>query len=294
MFEPMPKHTRKKFVRDESLSGRLQIAEGDIALLKSISDFRFMNTKQIAALHHRGLRNLQRRLADLFHEKYLERPRWQKTSNLTTGDMVYSLGEQGVEFLFGDQNEERKEKLRQVKYDHETTFPHISHQLMISEFRATLTLALETFSIKATLSRWEQGRNLKNLLAPRGGKPELEPDAFFSIDTEKGRLNFFLEADRGSEGSLKFLDKMKTYWKWHETKFCEKTLGIARFRVLTITPDATREKLLRRTTKEADPLHEGKLMFLFASEKEFSLAKPEGILAPVWMSPKDEEKRALI
>ncbi len=289
----MPKHTRKKFVRDESTSGRLRIAPSDAALLKSVADYRFMNTEQIAALHHRGLRNFQRRLADLFHEGYLERPKQQKSSHLTTEDMVYGLGSQGVEFLFGD-TEERREKLRQVQFDRENTYPHISHELMISQFRATLSLALEKSPVKATLSRWEQGRNLKKLLAPRGKKPELEPDAFFTIDTEKGRLNFFLEADRGTEGSLKFLDKMKTYWKWHDTKFCEEKLGIARFRVLTITPSATRAELLRRTTKRADPVKEGKLMFLFACEKEFSLAKPESVLAAAWKSPKDDEKCVLI
>jgi hypothetical protein len=289
----MPKHTRKKFVRGEATSGRLQIVASDAALLKSVADFRFMNTEQIAALHHRGLRNLQRRLSDLFHEGYLERPRQQKTSHLTTEAMVYSLGSEGVEFLFGD-GEERREKLRQVQYDFDSAYRHISHELMISQFRATLTLALETFSIKSTLSRWEQGRHLKLLLAPRGGKPELEPDAFFSIDTEKGRLNFFLEADRGSEWSGKVLSKMKTYWKWHDTKFCENKLGIARFRVLTITPDVARAELLRRTTKTADPLHEGKTMFLFASETEFPLAQPESVLAPMWKSPKDNTGRALI
>jgi Replication-relaxation len=162
----MPKHARKKFVREGATSGRLQIVASDAALLQSVADFRFMNTEQIAALHHRGLRNLQRRLSDLFHEGYLERPRWQKNSHLTTEAMVYSLGSEGVDFLYGD-GEERREKLRQVQYDFESAYRHISHELMISQFRATLMLALETSPVKSSLSRWEQGRHLKLLLAPR-------------------------------------------------------------------------------------------------------------------------------
>ena len=69
----MPKHIRKLFVRGEPTSGRLQIQPLDLAMLRDIAEYRLMNSEQLGALHHRGLRNFQRRLADLYHEGYLER-----------------------------------------------------------------------------------------------------------------------------------------------------------------------------------------------------------------------------
>ncbi|MCL5114153.1 MAG: replication-relaxation family protein [Patescibacteria group bacterium] len=285
----MPKHSRKKFVRAGGQPGRLRLVPSDAALLSDLASYRFMNTEQIATLRHRGLRNLQRRLADLFHVGFVERPRQQLSTRLMSGHMVYGLGRKGAEFLF-EGEAERREYLRRVRLDQETAFPYIAHALMISQFRSELALALEKAGGKATLSRWAQGYELKELLDRTG----LVPDAFFSIDTPKGRLNFFLEADRSTMTRERVLAKMKTYWKWQQARAFEKKLGVSRFRVLTLTVSEERKENLRWMAKGADPLREGKRMFMFACEKQFSLSRPESVLAPVWLSPKDDEKLALV
>ncbi len=287
----MPKHSKEKFVRDESSSGRLQIQPLDLALLRDISEYRLLNTEQIASLHHRGLRNLQRRLYKLFHAGYLSRPKQQETQLLFSGSMVYGIGAKAVELLYA--GAERRELLAQIHIDEKTTIPHISHTLMISQFRALVSLALEKHE-QISLTRWEDAHALKQSLAPRGGKTDLVPDGFFSITTPKGRLNFFLEADRASEWKGTFLEKMKIYRQWFHAESCKEKLGIVKFQVLTITEDAKRRDILRKITKQADPKKEGSLIFLFATESEFSLAHPESLFAPVWLSPKDEEKRTLI
>ena len=287
----MPKHAKEKFVRDESASGRLQIQPHDLAILKDVAEFRLMNTEQIALLHHRGLRNLQRRLAKFFHAGYLSRPKQQETQLLFSGSMVYGIGAKSVEVLYT--GAERRELLAQIRIDEKTTLPHISHTLMISQFRALVSLALEKHESIA-LTRWEDAHALKQLLAPRGGKTDLVPDGFFSITTPKGRLNFFLEADLSSEWKGTFLEKMKIYRQWFHSEACKEKLGVSKFQVLTVTEDAKRRDILRKITKQADPKKEGSLIFLFAAKKEFSLAHPASLFAPVWLSPKDEEKRTLI
>lgn len=287
----MPKHTLKKFIRDESASGRLQIQPPDLAILRDVAEYRIMNTEQIASLHHRGLRNLQRRLSLLFHAGYLERLSPQKTQLLLNGSMVYGLGAEAVGLLYA--GAERREKLAQVRTDKATTLPHISHTLMISQFRALASVAFESRE-HGSLVRWEDARSLKLLLSPRGGRTELVPDGFFTIETPKGRLNFFLEADRANEWKGTFLEKMKIYWKWYHARSCEEKLGIVKFQVLTITEDEGRRDILRNITKQADPKKEGSLIFLFAKENEFSLAHPKSLFAPVWLSPKDKEVRTLI
>jgi hypothetical protein len=287
----MPKHIYKKFVRSPDKGGRLRIQPSDVALLRDLSEYRFLNTEQVLALRHRGLRNLQRRLHDLYHAGYLDRPSQQNISALPKGHIVYGLGVKGAELLF-ENREERAEKLRQVKLNRETAFPYIAHALMISQFRATLTLACEKEQAKIT--RWRQGTELKSDLKIRGEGPELVPDAFFTIEKGGGRWHFFLEADRSTMTLDRFLEKLKTYWEWWRTEKYKERLGISRFRALTITISEERKENLRRTAKNADPRKQGSNMFLFLSETEYSLEKPEAVLSPVWLSPKDEVKHFIL
>jgi hypothetical protein len=291
----MPKHRRNLFERDAAASsGRLaiQLAPLDLAMLKDVSDYRLMNSAQIGYLHHRGLRNFQRRLADLFREGYLERPVQQMSHDLTTGHMVYALGRRGVEMLY--EGAERREKLHQVNIDKATTQPHIAHTLMISQFRALVNLAFEDKRHGISLTAWEDAHELKKILAPKYDRAELVPDGFFSLACPKGTLNFFLEADRASEWKERFLDKMKIYRKWFNMGWCEDKLGFVKFQVLTITEDERRKEILRQITKQASADGKGSLMFLFACEKSFSLAEPESLLAPAWLSPKDDAQRYLV
>ncbi len=289
----MPKHTSKKFVRSPDNGGRLRIQPSDVALLRDLSEYRFLNTEQVLALHHRGLRNLQRRLHDLYHAGYLERPPQQNISALPKGHIVYGLGAKGAELLY-ENREERAEKLRQVKLNRETTFPYIAHALMISQFRAALTLAAEKTGGKMKVARWRQGFELKNYLKLRGGTPELMPDAFFAIEQGDRRWNLFLETDRSTMTLDRFLVKLKTYWKWWWEEKYKEQLGISHFRVLTITISEERKENLLRVAKNADPRRQGSNMFLFISEKEFSLKKPEAVLSPVWLSPRDGLKHSFL
>jgi len=244
-------------------------------------------------VHNRGLRNLQRRLHNLYHSGYLDRPPQQNISALAKRHIVYSLGEKGAEFLYAD-GEERVEKLRQVKLNRETSFPYIAHSLMISQFRATLTLALREHSTHPNIERWIQGYELKDALTLRGQSPELVPDSFFTIEREDGRWNFFLEADRSTMTLDRFVSKLKIYWKWWKEEKYKDHLNVSRFRVLTITASEERKKNLLRVAKNADPRKQGSGMFLFLSETGYSLEKTDTLLAPVWLSPKDETKHSLL
>jgi hypothetical protein len=288
----MPKQKRKKFVRGRVQSGRLRIQPLDLALLNDLAEFRFLNTDQIAALHHRGLRNLQRRLSDLYHEGYIDRPRYQYVSHLHTAHMVYGLGVKAAELLFTDK-EEREEKLKQIENNRTTTFPYIAHALMISQFHTALRLAAEKSNGKMELTRWYQGRELYKILKLRGEQTELVPDAMATLKHEGGGYWFFLEADRSSMPNDKVLEKFKIYWQWKREKRYAERLGITRFRVLTITISDKRKENLRLAAKEADDRKQGSNMFLFLSEKEYSLKNPEALFSPVWLSPKDDNRHSL-
>ena len=84
----------------------------------------------------------------------------------------------------------------------------------------------------------------------------------------------------------KFLSKLRSYWRHNREERFKISLGITHFRVLTITPNERRAENLRRLAKEADDKREGSPMYLFLSETQYSLTKPDGVLAPIWASPK--------
>ena len=87
---------------------------------------------------------------------------------------------------------------------------------------------------------------------------------------------------------------MKAYWDWWRERTYNDHLGIAKFRILTITDTEGRRDNLRITTKDADARRSGSGLFLLACEKDYSLEKPEAVLQPIWQSPKDDAKHSLL
>ena len=269
----------------------LQLQPRDIALLRDVADFRFLNTEQVLALHPGGKRNLSRRLASLFQHGYLDRPESQSSARLTSAHIVYSLGRKGAELLSKDA-QERQGIYRRVR-EAEQTLPLMAHALMISQFRVCLTLAVKAHGAK--LTRFTQGYDLKDMLKyVHGENPSLVPDTFFTIEDKDDVINFFLEADRGTMKTERFVDKLKTYWSWKYDERLKDKLGLARFRVLTITPSERRSDSLRIAGKGGDPAGTGSPMFLFAPETQYSLSEPKKILEQIWKSPKDDTLHTIL
>lgn len=280
----MPLHHHKKFERSKEPPAEFRIQPRDHEILRDVADYRFLSTEQILALYPTSGRNVRQRLQNLYHAGFLERPEAQKAFlHLSNHSLIYSLGEKGAELL------ERKDFVK----NKEVGFPYLAHAMMVSRFRTTLTLALRNHPSRPKIEHWLQGYDLKDELAVRGARPELVPDAFFTIRSERGALDFFLEADQSTMDGKRMLSKMKIYWKWWRTERHEKTLGVKNFRVLTITKSEERAANLCRVTKNADERRTGSNMFLFLAETQYSLAKPDAVLSPIWASPKGE-KHALL
>src|SRR3989338_9012931 len=286
----MSKPRLKQFERAE-VADPLKLQPRDIALLRNVGEFRFLNTEQVLALHEGSRRNLMERLSRLYHHGFLDRPDSQTSARLTSSHMVYSLGRKGAEQLSKD-TEEREGIYRRLR-ENERTLPLMAHSLMISQFRVCLTLAAKTHGVKIT--RFTQGYDLKEMLRDvHGENPSLVPDAFFTLEEKGDVINFFLEADRGTMKTERFVEKLKTYWSWRSDERLKKKLRLARFRVLTIAPSERRSDSLRNAGKGGDPRGEGSLMFLFTSETRFSLSQPKKILEPIWKSPKDETPHTIL
>jgi len=138
-----------------------------------------------------------------------------------------------------------------------------------------------------------QGNDLKVLLRHRGENPPLVADAYFVLETSEYKHPCFLEADRATMTEERFTNKLRMYWRHNREERFQPTLGVAHFRVLTITPNETRAENLCRAAKEADDRKTGSNLFLFLAETQYSLAKPEAVLSPIWASPKGDKHGVL-
>ena len=286
----MSKPSSKLFQRLE-VADPLKLQPRDITLLRDVADFRFLNTEQVLALHEGSRRNLMERLSRLYHHGYLDRPVSQSSARLTSSHMVYSLGRKGAEQLSKDA-EEREGIYRRLR-ENERTLPLMAHSLMISQFRVCLTLAVKAHGAKIT--RFTQGYDLKDMLRDvHGENPSLVPDAFFTLEDKDDVINFFLEADRGTMKTERFVDKLKTYWSWRSDERLKEKLRLTHFRVLTIAPSERRSDSLRNAGKGGDPRGDGSLMFLFASEMRYNIITPKAILQAIWKSPKDDSPHSIL
>jgi len=282
----------KKFRREKSAFPALQIQERDVQILNSLADYRFLTTSHILALHSGGERNLQRRLQKLFHAGFIDRPPRQISYHRPQGDMVYALGNRGVDLLAERLNMERG-KVNWTTKNREAKDRYIQHALMISNFRTVLTLALNN-PLEGVIKDWRQSRELKDYVRIDQQKVAIVPDAFFTVEDAKSRMHFFLEADQSTMTRGRFLKKMKAYWNWWKEGGHQKKLGIKSFRVLVLCKSEKRKESLRRITKEADDKKQGSLMFWFVSEDKFALAEPESVLRSIWQTPKDDAWHSLL
>ncbi len=284
---------RRKFVRNGA-APPLVLTPRDLGILRDVSEYRFLNTEQLLSLHEGSRRNLTERLSRLYQHGYLDRPEIQKAARLSSSHLFYSLGRKGAAALAEDAAG-REEFLRQIR-EIQKSLPLIAHAAMIAQFRVCLTLALKNRP-DVKLVRWLQGSDLKAALASGGKNPELVPDAFFILEDshkEFPKLSFFLEADRGTMREARFVKKLQTYWQWRGNKRCEASLGITRFRVLTITENDRHSENLRRAAKDADDRKQGSLMYLFAPETRYDVRQPEAIFETIWKSPKDGDPHSII
>ncbi len=278
----MPKHKLKKFERSKE-APNFRITETDLKILQDLADYRFLDTRQLLALHSQvSERTMQRRLQLLYHAKLLERPVQQFSYFQPSNYIIYSLGKKGTKLVFSDRRIENNwtEKNNRIK-------PFfLLHSMMISNFRVVLNLALKEIE-GLKLTNWQED-GLLDRVQVDGKRLPIAPDGFFTLETERHYFHYFLEADRSTMTLDRFLNKAKAYWRWWQVEGHERKFNINHFRVLTITISEDRKNNLRKITKKADSRNVGSEMFLFACEKSYNLEKPELIMKDIWQSPKDE------
>lgn len=292
---------QKRLPRFRRLPGqfKIRLTERDLEILGLVYDYRFASSAHIRALIPGSDKWITERLQKLFHEGYLDRPREQGAHAFgKTNFFVYGLGREGARALAEARGIDFK-KIEWTAKNREAKQRYIWHTLMIANFRATLTLALKN-KPGFKLMFWKQDSELKDKFTVSGEGSRQSwfvvfPDALFALEDKEGKKRYFcLEADRSTMQGTRYLRKLRGYWHFWQKRRHKSIYGIGNFRVLTLTMSERRAQNLRKVAKLADDERRGSGMFWFSCEKRFDLAKPGGILAPVWESPADSKNHHLL
>jgi len=165
----------------------------------------------------------------------------------------------------------------------------LEHQLMVSDFRCAIHLALrETTDIE--LVTWQQGRDSwfrVSVPSPRRRVARVAPDAYFALRQGEEVRHFFLEADRSSEEHRRLITKYIGYW-WHlqDRRFAATRGGPLRVNVLFVTTGERRManmiETLRQMPKPNRAGHGGKGAFRFCLARDVTIDDPLWIFRSIW------------
>ena len=197
----MPKQEFKKFERSKT-PPKFRIGDIDLKILQDLGDYRFLDARQILALHQEAnARTLKRRLQLLFHAGFLDRPSQQFSYIQPSSHIIYALGRKGAKLIFSD----RRAEANWTKTNKSAKPLFLQHALMVSSFRIVLSLALKGLKQSKLLS-WQE-ENLSDKVYFEGERLPVSPDAFFTIEDKDDLLHYFLEADRSTMRQKRFLKK---------------------------------------------------------------------------------------
>lgn len=274
-----------------------KIQPRDIEILKAIHSYRILTTSQIASLFFGTKKRAERRLRKLYDAELIDRI--FRPVVMGTAEIIYILDSLGISVLSQKTGMDRGEISDSQQRARKLKSLFLDHFIDINQFRVALTLASASNSCE--LLFWKYENELKNrskegvLIADKVRDPEnpgrtipVAPDAFFGLQTPKGKAYFFLEIDRATMSNSRFKRKMTGYARYWLDKVYEEKWGYKSFRVLTTT---TRNRLpnLLETTGQ---IREKQLLPMFCFTDRENITQ-EKLLSEIWRAPNDEKAMLL-
>jgi hypothetical protein len=211
-----------KFSRAPEAVASKRLTERGLELIATIARYRFITTSDLIRLVGGNEDVTYRHLQQLYHQDLISRMALPKNGGY--GEFFYfldnaaALRELALRSDFNGslfdwkQIKANREKYREAKTDGVGHFLFITHELMISQFRADLEIGCRESGGRVKLAKWLQGSETWDFV--QGGKrlPH-RPDAFFSLHFPSAlegqqRSNFFYEADRGTSNLTRFKEKL--------------------------------------------------------------------------------------
>lgn len=289
---------RRLFKRLETNLPPLRLTERDIRILRLVQEYRFLTMPQLHALLSGSQRYLTERLSRLYHHGYVDRPKQQLALRIFGHrHVIYALAQDGAQFLASYFENPDLLRTRWTANNQAVQAPQFVHQLMISQFRACLTLACR-MRADVSLTNWETPDVSLTRYAMDGRRVAVKPDAYFVLtlraDDGEHEAHFFLECDRGTMTHQDIQRKLAAYWRMRTERRLVADWVPHAYRVLTVSSSLERAANLVRVGKGADSRHTGSLLFYFCSEEDYSLDWPERLFGEIWRSPADTKHHRLL
>jgi hypothetical protein len=225
-----------------------QMSERDITILRRVSDLRFVSGGQLARLHFAGdsdpaanARAARRALLRLTRLDCLERlPRRVGGVRAGSAGFVYRLGLAGQR-LAEDRGWQPKRRGRRSQIPG-TLF--LSHALQVAELHTLLTESdrsgrLELLELSAEPACWRSYGGAHTQRAET-----LKPDSYVRLGAGEYEDSYFIEVDRGTEGSRALEGQLKRYLAYQASGIEQAERGVFP-RTLWLAPDAGRADAIR-------------------------------------------------
>jgi hypothetical protein len=274
----------------------LALTPRDLAILRTVQAYRLASSDQIQALTDGSNQGILRRLQKLFHAGLLDRVIRRSSDSHENTRMVYAMTNRGVKVL---QKEGLMGELTKTDLNAQNRDLHgysVEHALLVSQFRAVLDRACALGGLKVL--GWREGpRTWDAVEVPmeRGyARVPVAPDAFFGLEDPKGRLYFFLEADRGTMTVRRFMRKLEGYAAYWRDKRHQQKFGIRYFRVLTVATGSNHMENLVAAARKTESLAGLGRLFLFTEAASLRLDDPAGLFSPIWTTLADQGLHSIL
>ena len=308
-----PKVRRPRFTR--TAPEPIQLTADDLAIIQYVGKHRFLRSTHVARLFpSRSYKKLVERLAALYHNGYLDRPRAQLDVYAVGGSapMVYGLGNRAAQHLAGYDGRAGAD-LDWTAKNRDVGRVFIDHTLLVADLMvgaacavrlkpdvelidADCMLAVAPESPRRATNPWKFATRV--LQAGQQLDLAVIPDAVFGLDftAERRRKYFFVEADcatmpvvRTGVHQSSFARKLMAYVAGGgKTNAFGQQLGIGNFRVLTVTTSTERIASMIEALKNLTG-GAGSAQFLFTNRS--TLLATHDLLSLEWISGKGERVR---
>jgi hypothetical protein len=298
-----------KFRRVPEAVADRRLTERGIEIIRIILRYRFIATSTLVRVACGNEDVTYRHLQQLYHQGLVSRFTLPRHGN--KGEFIYflenatalreiahRLGPEAVDWKQIQSNREKYSEIGEIRNgDGYGSLLFIRHELMISDFHASLEIAYRASSGRVELLQWTQGATLwSQVRTPSKETLPHRPDAFFTLlfpnaPAGQQRSNFFYEADRGTTNLTRFRTKLLAHLEYIK-QGRQAALGIKRIRSVLVESNSTgRAEQCREVAASlaaCDPL--AGMLFWFTEQPK---ASAEGVFPACWQASADARLRTL-
>lgn len=191
------------------------LSDRDLAILKSVSEFKLLTAPQVEALHfsHQGskmaqVRSSRRTLERLFNQRVLIRLE-RRIGGVRAGSssFIYGIGPIGNRILFPDLKK---------RPNIDPSYAFITHTLAISQIFTDLTIQSKLLGFELEYYETEP-KCWRQFKLGFGVNQILKPDLFLVLSNEHEQFFWFIEVDLSSESTKAIARKCNIYNSYFNT-----------------------------------------------------------------------------